>query len=222
MNLRWPPLTGVVFVILIVISFILSGETPDFDDTGEEVISFYTDNEGSQMVSAVLGAYAALFFIFFASLLRAELRRNEEGPGVLSTISFAGAVVFAVGGLAFAGFTFTLADLADESPDPGAMQALNALNGEFFFPVAVGMGAFLLGAGIATVRGGVLSTWIGWAAVVIGVLAVTPAGFFAFLAGLAWVLVVSIMLAREPASPGAAPPPPSPGAAPPPPSPGAP
>ena len=40
MNLRWPPLTGVVFVILIVISFAISGETPDFDDTGEEVISF--------------------------------------------------------------------------------------------------------------------------------------------------------------------------------------
>ena len=76
--------------------------------------------------------------------------------------------------------------------------------------VAVGMGAFLLGAGIASIRGGVLSTWIGWAAVVIGVLAVTPVGFFAFLAGLAWVLVVSILLAREPAEAGAAAPPPRP------------
>jgi hypothetical protein len=212
MNLRWPPLTGVVFVVLIVLAFLIGGDTPDFDDSGEEVISFYTDNEGSQFVSAILGAYAALFLVFFASVLRGELRRGEEGPGVLSTISFAGALLLAVGGLAFAGFTFTLADLADESPDPGAMQALNALNSEFFFPVAVGIAAFLIGAGIATLRGGGLSRWLGWVAIVIGVLAVTPIGFFAFLAALAWVLVVSIMLAREPAGPAAAPPPPpSPG-----------
>jgi hypothetical protein len=208
--MRWPPLTGVVFVVLVVISFAISGETPDFDDTGEEVISFYTDNEGSQFVSAILGAYAALFLVFFASILRGELRRREDGTGVLSTISFGGALLLAVGGLAFAGFTFTLADLADNDPDPGAMQALNALNGNFFFPVAVGTSAFLLGAGILMIRAGYLSTWIGWAAVVIGVLAVTPIGFFAFLAALAWVLVVSILLAREPQARAAAPPP-SPG-----------
>jgi hypothetical protein len=45
---------------------------------------------------------------------------------------------------------------------------------------------------------------------VIGLLAVTPVGFFAFLAGLAWVLVVSILLARELAEAGAAAPPPRP------------
>jgi hypothetical protein len=208
--MRWPPLTGVAFVVLVVLSFLISGETPDFDDTGEQVISFYTDNEGAQFASAILGAYAALFFVFFASILRGELRRREVGPGVLSTISFAGAVVLTVGALAFAGFTFTLADLADNDPDPGAMQALNALNGNFFFPIAVGTSAFLLGAGILMIRSGYLSTWIGWTAVVIGVLAVTPVGFFAFLASLAWVLVVSILLAREREA-GRVAPPPSPG-----------
>jgi hypothetical protein len=213
MNLRWPPLTGVLFVVLIVVSFIVSGETPDADDSGEEVISFYTDEEGSQIASAVIGAYAALFFVFFASVLRATLRRDEDPPGVLSTISFGGALVFVVGGLIFAGLTFTLADLSDESPDPGAMQALNALNADLFFPVAVGIGAFLIGSGIAIVRGAALPTWLGWVALVIGVLAVTPLGFFAFLAGVAWVLVTSIVLAlaREPAGPGRGPAPASPG-----------
>ena len=217
MSLRWPPLTGVVFVVLIVLAFIIGGETPDVDDTGEEVISFYTDNEGSQFASAILGAYAVLFFVFFASVLRSVLRRAEDAPGILSTISFGGGLLVAVGGLVFSGVTFTLADLADNDPEPGAMQALNALNSDFFFPIAVGTAAFLIGAGIVMVRNGVLSKWIGWAAVAIGVLAVTPIGFFAFLAMLAWVLVVSILLAREPAGAGAGagagrPPPASPGA----------
>lgn len=202
-------------MVLIVVSFIVSGETPDFDDSGEEVISFYTDNEGSQFAAAILGAYGALFLIFFASVLRATLRRDEDGPGVLSTISFAGALLLAVGGLMFSGFTFTLADLAGEDPDPGAMQALNALNGNFFIPLAVGVGAFLIGSGLAIVRGTALPTWLGWAGLVIGVLAVTPIGFFAFLVALLWVFVTSILMAREPASGG---PGPGPGQA----SPGAP
>jgi hypothetical protein len=37
---------------------------------------------------------------------------------------------------------------------------------------------------------------LGWAALVIAVAAFTPAGFFAFLASIAWVLIVSIVLMR--------------------------
>jgi hypothetical protein len=195
---RWAPLTGVVFVILLVISFILSGSTPDPDDSAQKVTSFYNKHDTKEIVSAILGAYAALFFVFFVGVWRAALRRTEPEPGTLSTIAFGGGILIAVGGLTFSALTFTLGDLADKL-DPTAMQALNALSGDFFFPLAVGIGTFLIASGIATLRGGPLPKWLGWVGILIGVLAVTPIGFFAFFASLVWVLVVSIVLTIRPA-----------------------
>ena len=60
------------------------------------------------------------------------------------------------------------------------------------------------------VRYGALPKWLGWVAIVFGVVALTPFGFFAFLGGIVWILVVSIMLtmrARSESAPPTAPPP---------------
>jgi hypothetical protein len=198
---RWLPLTGVAFVVLAIVGFAVAGESPDADDSTQEVVSFYTDNDSSQMLGAAFLAWAMLLFIFFAGYLRAFLRQGEES-GILSGISFAGAIIFALGGLAFSGFTFTLGDVADDL-DPAALQALNALNSDFFFPVAVGTGAFMIANGLAIVRRPQVAAWLGWAALVIGIVAITPLGFFGFLLTVVWVLVVSVMLtlrARAPAA----------------------
>jgi hypothetical protein len=124
---------------------------------------------------------------------------------VLSAIAFGGALLAAVGGLIFSGLTFTLGDAADDL-DPAAVQALHALNLDLFLPLAVGTGAFLIASGIAIVRGATLYPWLGWVGIVIGIAAVTPIGFFAFLAMLAWVLVASISLAMAAGAERAAPP----------------
>jgi hypothetical protein len=198
-----------VFVVLVVVAFAIGGETPDADESTQEVVSFYTDHDSGQMVSAAFLAWGSLFLLFFAGYMRALLREGEE-TGILSAVSFAGAIVLAVGMLAFGGFTFTLGDVADKL-DPAALQALNALNSDFFFPVAIGTATFMLGNGLAIVRHAALPAWLGWAAIVIGVVAITPGGFFAFLATMLWVLVTSIILFRAgtpggsgaPAGPGA-------------------
>lgn len=193
---RFAPATGVIAVVLFVIAAIIGGETPDVDVPGEEVLSFYGDDESAQFAGNILGAYGALFLVFFVSVLRSVLGRAEDaqgGPGVASTIAFGGGLLMALGILAFAGFGFTLAD-GHDSLEPAAAQALNALSGDFFLPLAVGTAAFLLGSAISIIRTGVLPAWLGWVAAVIGVLAVTPIGFFAFLAGLIWILIASVML----------------------------
>jgi hypothetical protein len=205
------PLTGIVAVVLVILAFVIGGETPDFDATGKEVLNFYADNEGSQFAASILLAYGALFLIFFAGALRSVLRRSEPGTGGLSAVSFGGGVLMALGMLVFAGLGFTLADGHDKF-EPATAQTLNALNGDFFLPLAVGTSALMLGAGIAILRGGALPRWLGWAAVVIGVLAVTPVGFFAFLASGLWIIVASVLLLRSPAAPTSAATPASPGA----------
>jgi hypothetical protein len=73
-----------------------------------------------------------------------------------------------------------------------------------FFGFAVGVATMLIATGGLAIRSGFLPTWLGWASVVIGIVALTPAGFFAFLAWIAWTLVVSWLLyarGRSPVAP---------------------
>ena len=198
------PLTGIVAVVLLIASFAIGSDTPEFDASGQEVIDFYVDNEGAQFAASLLEALAALFLLFFAGTLRSALRRSEGGTGGLSAIALAGGIVQAVGLLSFAGFSFTLADVGDKL-EPGAAQALNALDGDFFFMIAVGTAALLLAAGVSMLRSGAFPKWLAWIAIVLGVLSVTPAGFFVFLAYGIWVILASIVMLRgsEPASPAA-------------------
>jgi len=193
---RRASLTGVVFTLLLVVSFVVAGETPGADDSIQEVVSFYSDNESQVVISAVLSGLSAVFFLFFVGSLGAVLRAAEGATPGLSVVARAGGVVAAVGILIFAGLLFTLGDAAD-TLEPEATQTLNALNADFFFPLGGGIATFLFATGLVVVRRGGLPVWLGWAALVVAVAIFTPLGFFAFLAFIAWVLVASVVLALD-------------------------
>lgn len=201
---RLAALTGVAFFALLLASFIVGGSTPGSDATGDHVRTFYIDHKTRQNVSAFLGFYAVVVFLFFAGWLRARLR--EASPGsALAAISFGGALLIAIGGATFTALTIALTDVPDKL-DPIAAQALNVLNNDFFAPLIAGTCVFMIANGIATIRYGILPAWLGWIAILIGVVAVTPIGFAGFLATVVWVLVVSILLyvrggAAQPATP---------------------
>lgn len=193
------PLSGVLAVGLLIASFTVAGEPPDTDAPINEVATFYKANDGDQMASGFLGAYAALFFLFFAASLRKALRRAEGDGGGASALAFGGAILFTVGVLTGAGLSFTLGDAADVL-DPTAVQALHVVNMDFFFPMAAGAAAFLIGNGIAVLKtggGGRLPAWMGWPAIVFGILAFSPA-WFVGMAGLGLgVIATSILLATS-------------------------
>src|SRR5688572_21199768 len=71
------PLTGALFVILTVVSFIVGGEPPDADDRIGEVVEYWTDNDAANFAGAVLEGLAAVSLLFFAASLRRALRRTE-------------------------------------------------------------------------------------------------------------------------------------------------
>jgi hypothetical protein len=194
---RWSrlvPLCGVLFVALLVGSFAWSGNSPGVKASGAKVIQFYTAHHDAQQNSAFLGMYAAVLFLFFAAWLRGYLRRTAQpAAGTLAALSFGGAVLFAAGGTLQNGLQFALSD-APGSLSAGAAQALNVLDNDLFLPLIVGGCVFMIANGIAAVRLGVLPAWLGWIAILIGVVTVTPVGFVGFLAVLGWVLVASVVL----------------------------
>ena len=192
------PLMGILFVVLVVIAFIVSGETPDVDDSQQSIVSFYVDNDSEQQIAASLLALGCVAFLFFLGTLRRALRVVAGDEGGLSTVALLGGLMMVVGASIFAGIGFTLGDFADElQATPEAIVALNALNNDLFFPVAVGTAVFNLGLGLAVLRHGGLPRWLGWLALVVGIVGLTPAGFFAFLATGIVVIAASVALMRQ-------------------------
>jgi hypothetical protein len=197
------PLSGVASVVLIVASFIVVGESPDLNAPAREVVSYYGENDSSLQWGAALLALGAFFFLLFATTIASLLRIDPPRGGVAANFSLGGGIVFAVGATIFAGLAFTAGDAVDDV-GPATLQTLHVLEMDMFFTIAVGTAAFLLGSGVGALKAGVLPSWLAWIAIVIGVVALTPAGFIGVMALGIWTLVVSVMLAMR-AGGGAAP-----------------
>ena len=189
----WAPLTGVAFIVVVIVGFLVAGEPPDANSPPREIIDHYVDNKDSVMIGALLSVIAAALLVFFGAVLRSALRAGEGPGGVLSAVAFAGTIIMATGAAIDAMISFALADRADDVA-PVGVQALQALWDNDFFPVVLGAALLLLGAGLSIARNGVLPRWLGWVGVLIGILALTPIGFVAFPLGGLWVLIVSVML----------------------------
>ena len=53
---RLAPLTGIAFVVLVVVAVVVGGETPDNDDSLRSIVAFWKDNEGEQIASSLIAA----------------------------------------------------------------------------------------------------------------------------------------------------------------------
>src|SRR4051794_40190239 len=94
---RWAALTGLAFLVLVVLSTIVLGDAPDpKDDAPLKIVKFYKDNDTEVYVSALLSSLGALALVFFAGYL-GKVLRAASGPGhMLWSIPLAGAAIVAV------------------------------------------------------------------------------------------------------------------------------
>jgi hypothetical protein len=197
---RLAPLTGPAFLILVAATFGVSGDTPSSDDSTAKIVLFWQDNDTQQITTAFLGGLAALLLVWFAGSLRRAISRAEGGDGRLAAVAFAGAAIAAVGLLIFSGLTFAAADTAGDVP-PTVTHTLTVLNNTLFFPLTGGFALLLLASGVAFLRTRVLPSWLGWISIVIGILILTPLGFFALLATVLWVGALGVVLYLRDAAP---------------------
>jgi len=191
---RLAPLAGVLFTVIFAVGFLTSGETPDSDATGEEVINHY-DDTGKILFSVILLLVAAIVFMFFAGMLRRHF--VAAGPDWLASVVFGGAVVYVVGLGLFASSQIALTDAADAN-EPAVAQALNVLDNNNFPPAVIGLAVVLLASAWHVLAARSLPIWLGWVALVLGIVALAgPIGFAAFLLFPLWVLAVAIVLFRR-------------------------
>ncbi len=197
---RLLPLSGIVFVALIVIAVVgLGGSTPESDAGAAEVSDFYGDENVRQGIAAFILAASAPFLVFFASALAAHLGLGvgHEHRPIWERVVLAGSAITAAAAVVAALIHFALADGADNNVSPEALQALNVLDANVWLPFNSGLGVMLLGAAGLLLTETRLPTWLGWVALLLGIALFIPfADFFALVIALLWIIVASVLLYR--------------------------
>jgi hypothetical protein len=200
---RHAPLTGIAFFALLAVGFVLTWNTPSSNTSAAKVLSFYTSHQHQQKAGNYLIGLSLFFGLFFLGNLSGFLRRD---PAVarLAAIAFGGAVLFAAAGGVSAGVGFALADVPHHL-NAGAAQALNLLSNDLGTLMLIGgLGVVLMATGLAIVRSGLLPRALGWFAIVFGVVALTPIGWFSLFALGLFVLILVPLLYRRDRAPAPA------------------
>jgi len=195
---RLLPLSGIVFVVLVVVPVAaLGGDHPESDGTAAEVVDAYSDDVVRQGLAAFLLAASAPFVVFFASALAARLGLDEghQHRPIWERVVLAGSAITAATAVIAALIHFALADGADQEVSPTALQALNVLDNNVWLPFNSGLGVLMLGAAGLLLTETVLPRWLGWLALVLGVALFIPfVDFIALIIALLWIIVTSVML----------------------------
>lgn len=199
-------LTGpLLAVIYIVTGFVLEGNPPGEKASGQQVVQYYNDHQGQTLASAFLGPLAAVLLVLFFSHVRTLARERRIAPGPGPTIMISGAVLWAGGLLLDSMLTLGQATSADNGQEQVA-QTLNVLSNDAWLPFIGGLAVTLIGAGVTVLSADLLPRWLGWVAVVVGVISILgPGGFLGYFVAPLWMLVAGILLARMPVIAGATP-----------------
>jgi hypothetical protein len=192
-------LTGVAFVVLSVVVFVIAGSTPDTNDSATKVVSFYAKHHSKINTAGFLIAIPAAFLALFTGALRQRLRRVDGGSIAATTAAVAGGTIASAGMMLFGATQIAISD-ASGHVSAASMQTLNVVANDTFVPWMAGFGVLLLATGIATLQTRTLPRAIGYISTVLGVLVFTPAGWWAFLAGALVLAVASVIMAVKPAA----------------------
>ena len=201
------PLTGIAFIVLLVVSLIVQGSPKGADDGPAAVAKWYLDNKDAAEISSFIGVVGAALLIFFGAYLRKVLEA-AEGPGsMLPILALIGVTIVAIGGAIDGMLLFAAAEAADDIPAP-EIQTIQAIWDKDFLPFFLGVLVFLWSVGLSVLRSGVLPKWLGWFAIVFGVISLAgPIGFIGALGAAVWIIIASIMLSMRARGPASAQPP---------------
>ena len=209
---RFAPLSGVMTVALFGAgSAIWALEQPERGAGTEEIVAFYEGTSIEILIGGTLSIISLLFFVWFAAVLREHLAEAEGSQRTgLPLVAFAGAVIIAAVGLG-----------AETINMAGALSAedgqLTAGTAQVYFDVSYALGAPAAGVGIAMLAvptavialrtGRLIRPWAAWAALLVGLAALSPVMLtpaFAVVTLLALLLLagLSVQLYREPAGDG--------------------
>jgi hypothetical protein len=210
---RYAASTGILFVILIIVAFLVQPKPPASDAPPAEVLSYVVDHHNALHAIQLIFGAAMFFLIWFIGALRSALAAAEGGEGRLATTAYGGGLIAVAGLIVSLGLAATAAlHPADNGPE--LTRALTDAAAMVLAVSAPAVVVFFVANGLSILRTGFLPAglgWLGFAAALFNALGIGAVytdhgafaadGAFGFLIGfllfLAWFLAASIMLFRK-------------------------
>lgn len=195
---RLAPLSGIVFVAALIVGFfVLSSGGPQVTDSAQTIASYYADHHQKAEFTVGVIAVGLVFLAIFIAFLYGHLKAAETSGNLWSTLMLIGgtagiATFFTAGGVHVA-----IADGGTHGFSLDAMVALNALDNDMLLAFVFALGLMLIGVAGATLTTVALPRWIGWAALVVGILCFTPVWWAGAALALIWIIIVSIVLSQK-------------------------
>jgi len=185
------PVSGILFVVFLVLSFAVGGSWEvDPDDSAREIARALTDEHDDTALSFTFFGVALFFFLVFLGYLRDYFGRVDREGAWLVSVFWAGGLAFATGILILGFAQQALFAIDDYSQDEVMAKTLFTLGWNSLFLLSPGILAMSGAAAVLTLRHGVLPKWLGWLSILVFVAAVMP--WIPLLP--VWVLLTSITL----------------------------
>ncbi len=210
---RYGAATGIVFVVLVIVAFLVQPKPPAADASAMEVFDYVSDKQDTLHIVQLIFAAAGFFLLWFAGTLRSLLAGAEEGDGRLANLAYGGLLV------AFATLVvgFALSATATLHPVANGPDLTHALVDASLIVPALGgpaVAVFFLANSLSIFRSGYLPGWLGWLGIAAAVFNLTALGavftdsgafaadgvlgfFLGFVLFLLWFLLASILLYRK-------------------------
>jgi hypothetical protein len=204
---RWVPLSGILFVVLFVIGFLLGTGPDDSDDA--KLLAWYADS--GHQTAAVIGAYAfalaGVSMLFFINRIRAVVAAAEPGNAILAPFIASAGTIF-VAGLMVAAATF--AAIPAEAKLGSGHLATNADLLRFFPSIGFGallvLGMFPLIAAMlvtayASMKLGIFPSWFNWLTIVCAIVLIFAVEFVPLIGLAVWLIAGTVVLmGKQPAA----------------------
>jgi hypothetical protein len=158
---RYGALTGIAFVVLLVIGFVIVTPTPpDLDSPVNEWSEYYIDDQDAIRAGLVITTASLFFFIWFLGSVATALRVAFGNPR-LPTIAFGGGITFAAALFVAVAAVAVAAHRPDEV-SPELTRAFNDVAVLMGVPMIAGIAAFFGAIALVILRTDVLPPWLGW------------------------------------------------------------
>lgn len=210
---RWSGITGIVFVVLAVVSGIVRGSIPDTSKRNavDKFVKFYGDKSHNShaLVAVVLGFIGLFFFTWFLGGVWGAIREAEGRVSAPTIIVAIGGAVFVAMGFAYHAFDniqgitlhFDKGYRASSQFNPGTAILLNDVAVGLRMAAMLGMGAASAAASVVILRTRVFPAWLAWIGFAIALLAlpvIPPLSVISSLLFAFWTIVVSVIFLTRP------------------------
>jgi hypothetical protein len=144
--------TGIGFVVMFIIAFIVYGDPPKVNDSAQQIASFFDGDRGRVLTAMVLFGIAFILLLGFIAVIASTLREAGKGGWGAATIAAGGAFVAlqAVTGAIAGALSLNIAATGDE----GVLRGVNTLLSSIDVISAYPLGALVLAATIGLARAG--------------------------------------------------------------------